>query len=241
MKKIIAVILFAFVLSINVSAAFNVGDINTPDGFFVYSENPKKVADIVSMTPEKLKQHNEENNIIYFAVNEDNTKSIQLSCQETDFSNSISDLSLLSDTTVKSLIPDITGLNNIQGEIIFHKDLKFVKINIREKNEGYILTQFFTVTDKKMYILSFITENNGSLDYIDQAFSPVSNTDESDSTFRIIVIVATIIFGGVCLVLIFTIVKDLVLRKKETAEETTEETDIIEADPSENEISESEE
>lgn len=226
MKKFIAIICFGLLFSLNVVAAFEAFDLHPPKEFSVYSENPKAVADIMEMTEEKLKIHIEQNNIDYLAVNSDNTKTIQLISEETDFSNSVSDLSLLSDSTIKNLIPDITGLKNINGEIIYHKDFKLVKINIREKNEGYILTQYFTVTEKKLYVLSFITEKDADLDYIDETFSPISGTEESDNTLKVIVICATVVFGGICLILIITIIKDLIFRKKDIDDAIEEIEDI---------------
>lgn len=234
MKKLIAIIFLVCAFTISVSA-FNISNITPSDEFIVYSENQTDVANILKTTETELAKTVTENSILYLAVNSNNTKQIQLKCKETDFSHSISNLNNLSDDSINTLLPQIAGLDNVKGETVYKGEQKFIKLNLQsQKNDNeYILTQFITVIEKKMYILSFYTDVNESTEYIDKAFSVTEHkenlkNDKDYSLLKTAVICATIIFGLVCVILIFTIIKDLIHRKDEQEEETDENENTVE-------------
>lgn len=193
----------------------------TPDeDFIVYSSAPEKVAEVLSCDPQSLASKVAEQNIKFLAVTEDCSKQIQAVETETDFAASVKDLSNLSDSSIKTLLPDITGLPNITGKIISKDGQKYVEINLKNENEDYILTQFFTIEDGKLYTVSFYTKSGVSTDYIDTTFKTeksISDNIEIPKTptaFKVIVIIGTIIFGLACLVLVYSIIKDIVKPKK---------------------------
>ena len=228
LKKLIAILCLFCVFSLNVSA-FNIKDITATEDFIVYSENPSSVANILKTDETELSKTVKENNILYLAVNEDNTKQIQLKYKETDFSHTISNLNNLSDDSINTLLPQIIGMDNVKCESVYKNEQKYIKINLKSKKNKneYILTQFITVIEKKMYILSFYTSVNESTDYIDNIFSVDVNKNISTKkpNTRLIkgaVICATVIFSLVCIILIVTIIKDLIHRKDATEEKSDE-------------------
>ncbi len=215
MKKIILAICLFLLLTLNVTA-LSVDQITPDSDFLIYSADPKGVADALNTEINELEAKINEQNIRFLAVNKDNTKQIQLTETKTDFSNTVGNLSNLSDSSIKSLLPDITGLDNIKGNIVLKDGQKLVNINLKDQNSGYILTQYFTVTDKKLYTLSFYTEPNVSTKYIETAFSTTEKlTDEINlntnaKTVRIVAIIGTVIFGLAFIIILATIIKDLI-------------------------------
>lgn len=225
LKKIITFLCIAFVLTVSVSAnlvsPFDLSQLTPSDDFIIYNEKPQEVAEILKTDTENLDNTVKEKNILYLAVNQDNTKQIQLTSNENDFSNSVINLSNFTNDSINSLLPDITGLNNVKGEIVFKDTQKFVKINLRNDEGKYVLTQYFTVMDKKIYTLSFYTSLSVDTDYIETTFVTTKNKaeetkpDNNLTLTRFFLICGTLIFGCVCVILIFTIVKDLIPNKTE--------------------------
>ena len=170
MKKIkisLLVLVLSLIFSFSISA-LKTDQLTPNEDFFIYSASPDKVAEIVEMTKEDLKTDIESKGIIFLAVDKENTRQIQLIETENKFSTTVSNLSNLSDSSIRSLVPDITGLENIKGKIVLHNEQKYVRIELKSKE--YILTQFFTVEDKKLYTLSFYTDIETSTNYIKDTF-----------------------------------------------------------------------
>ncbi len=194
----------------------------TPDKeFIIYSADPEGVAKALNTDTASLEKKVEEQNIIYLAVNKKNTKQIKLTCTETEFSKTVGNLSNLSDSSIKSLLPDITGRESVKGKLVLKNNQKYVNINLLSEDDGYILTQYFTVKDKKLYTLSFYTDKNVSTDYIKTAFSTTTETDDRvaninsvPKSFKIAVICGTIIFGLAFVAVLISIILDLIKSKK---------------------------
>ena len=219
LKKIFLAICLVFLLGFSVTA-LEIDKITPGDDFIVYSKEPEKVSEVLKTDVESLSTKITEQNIKYLAVTKDGSKQIQATENETEFASSVNNLSNLSDSSIKTLLPDITGLPNIVGKIVSKDGQKYVKINLKNENEDYILTQFFTIEDGKLYTVSFYTKSGVSTDYIDTTFKTeksISDNIEIPKTptaFKVIVIIGTIIFGLACLVLVYSIIKDIVKPKK---------------------------
>lgn len=219
LKKIILAICLVFLLGFSVTA-LEIDKITPDEDFIVYSKNPGKVAEVLSCDPESLANKITDQNIKFLAVNEDGSKQIQGTETETDFASSVKNLSNLSDSSIKTLLPDITGLPNITGKIVSKDGQKYVKINLKNENEDYILTQFFTVQDSKLCTVSFYTKSGVSTEYIDNTFKTegsISDNIEIPKTptaFKVIVVIGTVIFGLACLVLIYSIARDIINSRK---------------------------
>ena len=193
-----------------------------PYGEFYTLENDRdKVAQILGITENDL------NNIqdIYLAVNKENTKQIRIRTEITDFSNSIGNISNLSDDKITALIPDISGFRNVKGDVINKDGQKFIRVQLRSSDSGgeYILTQYITVASKQNFVLSFYTDINEDTEYIENTFESFSSSyfksdtrDNKKDTISYILLGAAILFLLVCVVVITTIIIDL--RKKEETE-----------------------
>lgn len=201
--------------TINISA-LSIDEITPTEEFLIYSSDPDKVAKTLGIDEAKLAEQIKSQKILFLAVNSENTKQIQLTYDETEFSDTVGNLSNLSETSIKSLLPDITGLDNIKGNIVLKDNQKFVKINLMDSKSGYILTQYFTVSENKLYSLSFYTEPNTDTSYIETVF-PTNlsqkneiNIESSVSKMRIFAICGTVIFFLAFLIILITVIKDLI-------------------------------
>ncbi len=208
MKKLIACLCLIFCFSLSTSA-LTVKQLTLPEEFVTYSENPQRVSEILDISPERLEESIEKQNIELLAVNQQSTKQIQFCITETDFSKMVQNFSNFSDESIRALLPEITGLENISGEIINLNREKYVKIHIKTEDEKYILTQYFTVIDSKMQTLSFYTDCGETTDYIEEVFPKESQSQKDNGIISVILIAGMVILGIVCLALIYAIVKDL--------------------------------
>ena len=214
MKKIkisLLVLVLSLIFSFSISA-LKTDQLTPNEDFFIYSASPDKVAEIVEMTKEDLKTDIESKGIIFLAVDKENTRQIQLTETENKFSTTVSNLSNLSDSSIRSLVPDITGLENIKGKIVLHNEQKYVRIELKSKE--YILTQFFTVEDKKLYTLSFYTDVETSTNYIKDTFYYRQKTADSitlkeiPANLKTLTIIGFSVFGIMFFVIIYSIIKD---------------------------------
>ena len=219
MKKLLCLLAVITVCGVTASAA---GGISVDPGaeFESYEAggDASAVTDIVGMTDAELADYCKNNNIVYFAVNGDNTKQIRVTVSETAFSAGIGNLSVLPDEKITALIPEFTGSDEISGTIAEKDGQKFVRINVETDDSGgkYSVLQYITVAEKKEYTLSFYTSDGQSMDYTDKAFesfnaeaftSPSDNADASPLKYAVIAAMAA--FAAVCAVVIFTLIRDI--------------------------------
>ena len=220
MKKIRYFLLTFIILSLLTlnANALSVDQITPSNEFLVYSAEPQEVADALNTELSDLEDKIKTQGILFLATDEDNTRQIQLTSEQNDFSKTVSNLSNLSDSSIRSLLPDITGLENIKGKIVLHGEQKYVRIDL--KSEEYILTQFFTVENKKLYTLSFYTDVDTSTDYIKSTFSVKSKVSDNITLKEIpyglktAVIIGFSLFATAFLIILFTLIKDLSKKNK---------------------------
>ena len=224
LRKIFCAAAALILLVLPVSAAGRI-TLKAGDEFSVYGEDSKKVAEILGMSETALNEYTQQNNIVYLAVNDENTKQIRLTVNTTDFSGSIGNLSLLSDSEIEGLIPDITGDSAVKGEIIENGGQKFVlsRVSSEDSGGGYTLARYFTVAGDNEYILSFYTSDGVSEDYIGEVFESFKSDDfygENDKKpYSYIVIAAIAVFSAGGLFIIYTIIRDLTVKRRHGAPE----------------------
>lgn len=231
LKKFILVLtLLVLSLEIVVSAE-NIINLTAPDGFFVHSQNPEKLSDILNISENELSEYCAENNILYLAVDSDNSRQIRITTDESSFSNSIVNLSHITDDKIISLAPEISGINGVRGETVDIKGQKFLKIQVQSSDSGgdYILTQYITVADRKNFTISFYSNSDADLKFIEKTLDSLSSplfatAKEETNILFIIVPIATIALLVVCLGLASSIIIDI-KKQKENAEEFEEEAD----------------
>ena len=219
LRKIFCAAAALFLIVLPVSAAGKIS-IDAGDEFTVYGEDSGKAAEILGMSETELDGYVSQNNIVYLAVNDDNTKQIRLTVAATAFSESTGNLSLLSDREIEELIPDITGDSAIKGEIIENGTQKFVlsRVSSEDSGGGYTLARYFTVAGDNEYILSFYTSDGVSEDYIKSVFESFSLDDfytgKDKSPYSYIVIGALVLLCAGALFIIYTIIRDLAVKRR---------------------------
>ena len=175
-----------------------------------------KIAAALNIDGEELSSYISENNVEYFAVNKENTVQIKLTVNITEFSSSVSNLSNLSDGNIESLLPEITGIDGIRGEVLDKNGQKFAKIQLSSNDSGgdYAVTEYITAAQKKLYVLSVSTAADESSDYADKAFSSLDCSDfnrvkAKKGYYGYIVLVAIILLVFVCAYIVFTLIRDI--------------------------------
>lgn len=225
-KKIISVLILAIALSgITVGALEDF--VIKPDGkFYEYSQNPEKVAEILEISEDELNELCKDS-VLYIAVNDDNTKQIRITQSQNNFTYSIVNISNLTNDKIQSLLPQITGINGVKGEIINKNGQKFIKTVLRSEDSGgeYIITEYLTVADKKSYVLSFYTEVNQDTDFIEKTFNSfdsqifLKENQKKNGIIKYVLPVLTVVFAAIAVVILITVLIDI-RNKKSIAEET---------------------
>lgn len=216
LKKIICAAASLLLLSVTVSALSGNAEISVGKEFYTNGDNAEKAAEIVGLDKDRLESYLEDNGIVYFAANSDNTKQIRISVGESEFSGSVINLSNLSDDKITALMPDITGSREIRGDIVEKDGQKFVKTQISTSDSGgkYTVIQYITVAAKKNYVLSFYTSENEDTDYTETLFKTYKSDDfyseKSDKGgYGYIILGAVILLCLVSAYIIFTLIRDI--------------------------------
>lgn len=216
LKKIICAAASLLLLSVTVSALSGNAEISVGKEFYTNGDNAEKAAEIVGLDKAKLESYLEDNGIVYFAANSDNTKQIRISVGESEFSGSVINLSNLSDDKITALMPDITGSREIRGDIVEKDGQKFVKTQISTSDSGgkYTVIQYITVAAKKNYVLSFYTSENEDTDYTETLFKTYKSDDfnsnkNEKSGYGYIILGAVILLCLVSAYIIFTLIRDI--------------------------------
>ena len=216
LKKIICAAASLLLLSVTVSALSGNAEISVGKEFYTNGDNAEKAAEIVGLDKAKLESYLEDNGIVYFAANSDNTKQIRISVGESEFSGSVINLSNLSDDKITALMPDITGSREIRGDIVEKDGQKFVKTQISTSDSGgkYTVIQYITVAAKKNYVLSFYTSENEDTDYTETLFKTYKSDDFysekiDKSGYGYIILGAVILLCLVSAYIIFTLIRDI--------------------------------
>jgi hypothetical protein len=214
LKRIIALIaVFILLFSLTVSADSSINI--TPDGEFI--TETEQIAKIIGMDKNELLDFCIENKIVYIAVNKDNSKQIRVTVKENDFSNGIVNINGLSDDKINAVLPDVIGVEGIKGEIINKDGQKFIKTEMSSKDSGgdFILTEYITVANKKVYVLSFYTNKKADTKYIEKTFETLESPNfvvENNGLFWVVGI-AIVIFLFATVFIIITLIRDIKAKK----------------------------
>lgn len=208
--------------------AANYFKINAGNEFLVYGEDDGKLAKALGISEDEFQEYCAEN-VHFLASNKDNSKQIRLTISENEFTASVVNITNISDDKISQLIPQITGIDSIRGEIINRDGQKFIKTELRSEDSGgeFILTEYITVANKKSFVLSFYTDVGESLDYIEKTFENYScdyfysqsteeKADKKSDILGLIVPAFTIVFGVVAVVVGISLIYELRKRKIKT-------------------------
>ena len=225
-KRIAAIIFAVLTLSLTLSAA----EITENPGkeFLVYGDKQsnEKIAEILEETTDTLDNYCYNNGIIYLAVNEKNTKQIRIYENSTAFSESVGELTSLSDDKIAAFTPEIVG-EGFHTETVTQKSgRKFIKATALSEDSGgkFTLIQYITVTSKKEYTLSFYTASGENTDYAEKVFSSFSfgnvaakKTEKKPYGYIFMALTAVFVLFGTYIV--YTLIRDIRADRAEAAEE----------------------
>ena len=211
LKRLICFI-FAFCTILNISDFA----LNTSNEFLVLGEDTEKICDVLKLTEKELSNICKENYITYFAINKNNTKQIKLTEKETEFSKKIGNLTHLSDDTALILTEEALIPEGVSGQVVNKNGQKFVKTEVETNDSGgkFIITNFITVSDKKLYTLSFYTNSSLDTSYIEDIFETFNedgfyNEKEASSPIIYVIWIGIILLIISAAFIIYTIVKDI--------------------------------
>lgn len=220
-KKLICIVSALFIFSFSAVAATDI-TLNAGKDFLVYSQNGDngKIAAALNIGDDELSSYISENGIKYFAINKDNTVQVKLSVSITEFSSGVSDLSNLSDDNIESLLPEITGIDNVRGDTVDKTGQKFAEIRLSSRDSGgdYTVTQFITVAQKKLYVLSVSVSADDDADYADKVFATLDSSDfnhvkTQKSYYGYVILGAVFLIAAVCVYVAVTLIRDIISGK----------------------------
>ncbi len=208
LKKILIFVFVVFTLTLNVSAK--------SEEFYVYGQDNSSLSEILVMSENELEVYVETSNITYLAVNKTNTKQIKKVEYIDDFSKKVQSFLALRDNEILELAEDLSGIENIKGEVFEKGHYKFLKVSAKTKDSGgeYVLTQYITVNKGKKEILSFYTTDGEDTKYINEYFKSVFGIKETSATLKALSIIGTVLFSLLAVVVLVAIVKETYGKKE---------------------------
>lgn len=219
----VIVILIAF-FSLSVNAVGYEYSIMPSDDFIYakHGDDLTQVAEKLNMTTDELNTYFNQNELIYFAVSNDNKSQIKLSVYQDGFSSLVNDISQLNDA-------DLTEFANSFGEngnsIVVNNGRKFVIVkHIREDSGGtYTVTQYITICNNKTFYFAGYNDGENTSKEITAAFesfklSEIKTEPERNNIYPIIINVGIVIFGIIAIVMIIGIIKLKIKALKESNE-----------------------
>ena len=209
-KRLSALVFAVLTLSLTLSAA-EITE-NPGEEFWVYGDKQsnEKIAEILEETTDTLDNYCYNNGIIYLA--------------STAFSESVGELTSLSDDKIAALAPEIAG-EGFHTETVTQKNgRKFIKATALSEDSGgkFTLIQYITVTSKKEYTLSFYTASGENTDYAEKVFSALSfgegaaKKNEKKPYGYIFMAAVFVLFGAY---IVYTLIRDIRADRAETAAE----------------------
>lgn len=217
LKRIFCTVLAALTAALYVAAEGIT--LNAGKDFTVYTPggNARQAAEITGVTEAELKDYCSKNSIVYYAVDGENKRQIRLSVLQTDFSAGAVNLSNLTDDSIAALLPDITGIENVRGEIVYTGAQKFVKTELSSSDSGgeYTVIQYITVAGKKEYVLSFTTSAGVDTGYAKEVFETLKSEDFAEATkkpqknYGAVILAAVVLLIFACAYIIYTLIRDI--------------------------------
>ena len=226
MKKVALFFCVIMLFSFSCAAAESV-TLSPGEGFLVLGRDDEALLPLLHLTKEECAAMTAENGMVYLAADRENQRQIRVTVFQDGFSETVGQLSLLSDEKITALIPDLTGER--RGDVICSGKQKFIRQQLRLQDSGgdYILTRFFTVAGKKNYVLSFYTAAKADAGYIEDVFSTYSSPDflqeekasGAQPGLRVLLPVLIAVFGVISVVIVFTLIRDIQKEKRKAHEE----------------------
>ncbi len=227
MKRYLSLILvLLLLLSINVGAVSlpkHKLNISLGDGFAVLTDDSipeqTRLTAALGHSTASMQKYFKDNSLILFAVNADNSRRVQITCRETEFSSRLSDLSLLDDETVLGLVNRFVTVKSASDlRILSANGMKFYEVSTA--SAAGCTVQYITIRGGKLYTVSFFENASAfSEDFKSFAFGAVNTltidanqklgfSSTENITEIIIVAILLILAAAVIVTLIISFVRD---------------------------------
>lgn len=239
-KTIIVSLLLIVLLSVNASALsisehsleFDAGEeytLLTEDNL---KKNSEFVTEILNHSVDSMKAFFKSNSVLFFAADDNNTKQIKLTFNQTDFSKQIGSLRNLSDNDLNRIANQILG-SEVKWHLVEKNNMKMYCVASKGSDSGgeYCTIQFFTIINGGIYNLSY-HESSSDVDKVYNTALDIADnlkiTDKSAATSAkdvgndvLIVLIALIILAALAVVIyiIVTFVIDIKNKQNQTDDE----------------------
>ncbi len=171
MKRCIAITLALLLLFAFGAGAQTFGKLNIEldDSFIALTEegiskNPELV-EWLGYTKSSMQKYFEDNDLVVFAANEDNSRQIQVKCSQTEFSKQLGDLALLNEEDAQEMVGKIlpVGPNDSYSLLWIDDMLMYELLSVSNDSGGsFCSLQYVTIRDGKLYSIGFF-ENGTQL------------------------------------------------------------------------------
>ena len=203
----------------------------TPKGFFELtasnSHSNKDLLEKIGYSEKAFDNYLQKNGIIYFALNDDNTKQIIIMCRQTTFSQNLNNLSDLGEDGINTLAGEVLPKDYKDYEILRVGDTVYIQLATTSSDSGgnFYTFQYFTV--KNGYLYSACFNYGGSYDqsaaelteeYIKslKIDSATASGGGGENIFFIILVIIIIAAAAFLIIrLAFSLTKDLRKVKKD--------------------------
>ena len=232
LKKLLVSLLIIILISVNASALSieeHYLDLEIGDEYTVLTpDNLKKNQDFIKSLGHSLTSMQtffKDNGVLLFAANEDNSKQIKLTYNQTDFSRQIGSLRTLSDEKIEEISGRILGEEVKDKYSLFEPEdhnMKMYCVASKGLDNGGIYTtmQYFTIINGGIYNLSYSESSADAkavsetaqelvlkLQIVDKDTAPTAK-DFGDTVTLILIAVLILAAVAVAVYIIVTFVKD---------------------------------
>ena len=169
-RRLFILVLSLLFISLTVSAAGIF--IELPPDFRVFWENDQnpQAAKILGLSGAELSEYMREQDIVFIATDESNTRQVRIRETADEFSRRAGDFSALSDKDILVLAPKLTGAENCSVVKRDAQKFIFVEETLYDSGGEFTLTRYLTVADGKIYTLAFYNTAGADTAYIGAAF-----------------------------------------------------------------------
>ncbi len=211
-KFLVLTLCFIFFFSLPVSAASKGYIAEIPEEFFVSygGEKDDAVAKIIGMDDEKYNNYFKANGLLFIAVKEDNSVQIRFSKYRNEFSEKLGNLSNLNENEFGEIAEKLAKEKDYSR--VTAGEQPFIKVSEILKDSGgeYTSTQYITVKNGDVYQLSCYNKGERVTEEVENIFSTLRFSESGNYNWLYtMIILASVILGGVIIVMIKGIITDL--------------------------------
>lgn len=211
-KSVLPIILLLFFV-FSFSAFAESFEINVGSDYTAaYKDGDKeKISALLGIKSEELEKVFEEQNIQYFAVSDDKQIQIRLSVFENDLSAAVIDISTLDEDNLEEFAKSVAAENGYGFEEVNSKIYITFKSEHNDSGGKYSVSHYLTVTNGKIYQLSFYNPSDADESYIGEVLKDfkIKNENSGLKPLQTALIIGGIaIFAAAAVIIVISIIRD---------------------------------